>query len=440
MYNHYFGLALYDLLQTFTQQIGRGAQGLSATFRGVSHHLPRAHLDKASAMIHRAAAFHSVGDVPCSHGILSTKALQMSELSYTAVYSVALDRLVFGDPQFDDKGLVAHQGPVRKKARMQGNPECSDLLGIRMVMGVPSESVFVSDIKIGDSIGSTVETALYGKFASLSEGRSKEAVLVVGLSATVDTASLWLYVIAHEVVWGIPILKGVKPWDKGLLSTLCIGLRSLSAKPIRYNILVSPQPWVEPTTYSALKKRSSNRTFRNIRTQEVFKIFDRENSIFLPNLHVMEYAGLKVSESRLSADGRYLVVKYPYIEGNHNPQSLQQFRGVLDILQKIHERGYVHGDIRPPNIIFAPDGLKSYLIDFDLARKDGFYPPGYYFSDTVRHEDARAGLEMEKVHDLHALRVIIQHFFGDIAKDLEPTYDSISCLLDSPHARIRATA
>jgi hypothetical protein len=25
VYNHYFGLALYDLLQTFTQQIGRGA-------------------------------------------------------------------------------------------------------------------------------------------------------------------------------------------------------------------------------------------------------------------------------------------------------------------------------------------------------------------------------------------------------------------------------
>jgi hypothetical protein len=204
----------------------------------------------------------------------------MSEMSYTAVYSVALDRLVFGDPQFDDKGMVAHQGPVRKKARMQGNPECSDLLGIRMVMGVPSESVFVSDIKIGDSIGSTVETALYGKFASLSEGRSKEAVLVIGLSATVDTAS----------------------------------------------------------------------DMQSMPTQ------------------------------------------------------------------------------------------KSYLIDFDLARKDGFYPPGYYFSDTVRHEDARAGLEMEKVHDLHALRVIIQHFFGDIAKDLEPTYDSISCLLDSPHAQIRATA
>ena len=105
------------------------------------------------------------------------------------------------------------------------------------------------------------------------------------------------------------------------------------------NILVSPQPWVEPTTYSALKKTSSNRTFRNILTKEVFKIFDREDSIFLPNLQLMKSVGLEVSESRLSADGRYLVVKYPYIEGNHNPQSLQQFRGVLDILQKIHEQG-----------------------------------------------------------------------------------------------------
>ena len=417
VYNHYFGLALYDLLQTFTQQIGMGAEGLSATFRGVSHHLPRDRLDTASDMIRTAAAFPSMQYVTCSHGMLSTKDLQRSEMSYTTVYSVAHDRLVFGDSQFGKKGMVAHQGPVRKKARMQGNPECSDLLGIRMIMGVPSESVFVSDIKIGDPFGSTVETALYGKFASLSQQQSKEAVLVIGLSATVHTASLWLYVIAHKEVWGIPILKDVKPWDKCHLSTLCIGLRSLSARPIRYNILVSPQPWVEPTTYSALKKRSSNRTFRNISTKEVFKIFDREESTFLPNLHVMECAGLNVSESRLSADGRYLIVKYPYIEGNHKPQSLQQFRGVLDILQKIHGLGYVHGDIRPPNIIFNPDGLNSYLIDFDLARKDGYYPLGYYFSDTVRHEDARAGLDVEKVHDLHSLRLIIQHFFGDIAKD-----------------------
>ena len=195
-----------------------------ATFRGGSHRLPLAHLDMASGMIQRAAAFHSAGDVTCSHGILSTKAPQMSEISYTAIYSVALDRLVFGgDSQLDEKGMVAHQGPVTKKAQMQGNPECSDLLGIPMVMGVPSESVFMSDIKIGDSVG---------KFASLSKGQSKEAVLVVGLSATVHTASLWLFVIAYKEVWGIPILKAVKPWDKGLLSTLCIGLRSLSAKPI----------------------------------------------------------------------------------------------------------------------------------------------------------------------------------------------------------------
>ena len=106
----------------------------------------------------------------------------------------------------------------------------------------------------------------------------------------------------------------------------------------------------------------------------------------------------------------YISSSYSQKQGKIETES--QFRGVLDILQKIHERGYVHCDIRPPNIIFDPDGLNSYLIDFDLARTVGYYPHGYYFSDTVRHEDARAGLAMEKVHDLHSLRLIIQHFFG----------------------------
>ena len=69
-------------------------------------------------------------------------------------------------------------------------------------------------------------------------------------------------------------------------------------------------------------------------------------------------------------------------------------------------------------MIFNPQGLRSCLIDCDLARKNGRYPPGYYFNETVRHEDARAGLEMVEVLDLHALKLIIQHFFGDNAQDL----------------------
>ena len=441
VYSHYGALALHDLLQTCTQQLESGVQEVSASFRGVTYTLPQVRLAMASEAIREAAAQHGAVDVTCTHGMLSTKALQETELAYTAIYAVALDRLVFGEPQYANSGIVAHQGPVRKKARVQGNPEAADLLGIRRVMGVVAETVFVSDIKIGDSVGSTVETALYGKFASLSAGRSAEAVLLLGLAATVDTASLWLYVIAHKEVWGIPLMKSVKPWDTCLLATLCIALRSLAAKPIWYNILVSPQPWLDDSsTYVALKQGAHNRVFRNSCTQEVNKIFDREDSILLPNRHLMEVAGLQTSEGSLSADGRYYVVKYPYIEGSHQPTSPQQFRGVLDILHKLHEQDYVHGDIRPQNIIFHPDGLHSSLIDFDLARKDGTYPPGYYFSGAVRHPDARAGLQMKQVHDLHSLKLILQHYFGDIAKDLKPTYDSISRLVEAPHAHGRATS
>ena len=41
------------------------------------------------------------------------------------------------------------------------------------------------------------------------------------------------------------------------------------------------------------------------------------------------------------------------------------------MLHKVHEEEYVHGDIRIENIVFAAEENTSYLIDFDLAKKEG---------------------------------------------------------------------
>ena len=50
----------------------------------------------------------------------------------------------------------------------------------------------------------------------------------------------------------------------------------------------------------------------------------------------------------------------------------------------MHEAGYVHGDIKKENIIFNDDKDISYLIDFDLAKKEGGkYPEGFRFFEGV---------------------------------------------------------
>ena len=56
---------------------------------------------------------------------------------------------------------------------------------------------------------------------------------------------------------------------------------------------------------------------------------------------------------------------YAYIEGDHEPQELWQFANVANILASIHEKRYVHGDVRIENIVFGWE-KPGVLIDFDL--------------------------------------------------------------------------
>ena len=53
------------------------------------------------------------------------------------------------------------------------------------------------------------------------------------------------------------------------------------------------------------------------------------------------------------------------------------------------------------------------MIDFDLTQlEDTLYPSNYNSSIEERHRDARASRPMKKSHDLYALSIIIEHFFG----------------------------
>ena len=77
-------------------------------------------------------------------------------------------------------------------------------------------------------------------------------------------------------------------------------------------------------------------------------------------------------------------ISYPYIDGTHSPRKFQQFHGVVTVLHKLHEAGYVHRDIKKENIIFNDDKDISYLIDFDLAKKEGGkYTEGFRFFEGV---------------------------------------------------------
>jgi hypothetical protein len=112
---------------------------------------------------------------------------------------------------------------------------------------------------------------------------------------------------------------------------------------------------------------------------------------------------------------RLLVISTPYVEGRHYATLPGDFVPLVGHLQRLHARGYVHGDIRCFNAAMGPSGG---LFDFDLGGKVRIgrgmealkYPDGY--NDSVP-DGTRLGLAREpitKLDDVVALTGVIFTF------------------------------
>jgi hypothetical protein len=96
-----------------------------------------------------------------------------------------------------------------------------------------------------------------------------------------------------------------------------------------------------------------------------------------------------------------LVIETNFHEGRHYALSPKELIPVVTFLQKMHEKGCVHGDIRCANIVFD-----KCLIDFDLGGKLKdlpTYPVGYEPSLLDGSRLGVAGELITKWHDWYAL-------------------------------------
>jgi len=128
------------------------------------------------------------------------------------------------------------------------------------------------------------------------------------------------------------------------------------------------------------------------------------------------------------------MVKYKYLKGNDKPKSVQHFVDVLFALQKIHDAGFVHGDIRLCNLVFDDNGVHSYIIDFDMASKesdDNVYCEGYSDKEIIkkRHPEAFEKKKMERKHDRHSIAYLMDTVdrgsFSDVIKKISDTNTSL---------------
>lgn len=147
---------------------------------------------------------------------------------------------------------------------------------------------------------------------------------------------------------------------------------------------------------------------------DVMKVFDhRGRQSITDHNGSIKFLGAEVVLNE--CNGQLIIIKYPFLPGTHVPRRLVQFFRIIENLVRVHNEGWVHGDVRLANMVFGNDEESGTLIDFDLSgpRSVRRYPAGYNadINDGYRHEDAVSGSTLEIVHDWFSLGSIIEKLF-----------------------------
>ena len=339
------------------------------------------------------------------------------ENTYTAVFSQSLDRYLFPGNQPED-GCVLHQ-PVFSKDNCN-KPDCYI---VQLSNGIPSYPLLVSDFKRDDNE--------YDKARSESLGYYQSAVTVADLKVPVlvmpctpRTLSLFLCWRIHERCHAtVKILDKVQSdhfpnffnalkFAVGEVRKLQHGDVPFKVEPIR-NHIMGNVPLKSPNVFRCgdLVYKLLDTTFGTKTNHDVIKEV-------LGNAYFDD-----MTAGPLTKDGRYQFLRYKYISAiSKTCYTLDDFKPVAKVLKALHDKGYVHSDVRLVNIVFTNDNAK--LIDFDLVDNvDVPYPPGYNTRLTERYPDMSNKREI--VHDRYSFIYLIKECVQPT--DLQAQYLDSQC-------------
>ena len=438
IYSHSFALELYNIYNT------------KHDGEVFSYHLNGCDISVMSASIHCLyKQFQSIGTLPisttkCRVGVRSCEAkVQRHELTQTALLATELDRFFFANnPQCNV--MCLHQLPVY--CQKQGRPESPDFYIVSIDDNhLPYFPVLLSDYKFNDFGEARRETIAYVQ--RVLQQSNKYFGVCLGLPITAMNATLLICVGLHKKMLVIDLFPE-KPLNlqqqqvfKKFFALLYGAVTSLAAKPFAYfwpDVIQIFSPPKYPFKLNA--SPGTQRVF--IQDGMVYKLFDQHDRRISPNMNVIQciadnyLPGIQLVD--LTEDQRFQCLQYRCLIGSHDPKSHQQFLTLLCDLEKLHSAGFVHGDIRRSNLIFdKDDDKKAWMIDFDLAGKEGtLYPSAYnHVNIQERHTSARAGEPRNKAHDLFAIKTIFETTLGPLPLTADFSLDDVKHLIKKFNAK-----
>ena len=330
---------------------------------------------------------------------------QQYEPSYTSAACRELDRYLFKDYM---EGCALHQPVI---AGAQNHPDCL------VVMSDYSRPLLVYDFKTSkDEIELARNESLGYCVAIFNAMRTTVRPLFV-MPLSFDEAELYLcWPIGNGTIAQIDIYRGKPSADFfcAVRHAVRHAVRTFDFPHSNFNF----NPFGNEVCFSNMVPGKDSILLGTDHT--VYKFYDTINQPYArPNAAIVqEVLGqdyLKgICERELSVDQRFQYLSYKWIEITEDTPKLEDFKPIMRDLDKLHDAGYVHSDVRLCNMLFPKQTAEAKLIDFDLMdRVNQPYPQCYNDYTTLfeRHHDAKGCQERKKVHDKHSLCYIILELF-----------------------------
>ena len=408
IYSHWFALEMYEQYTNLQLQPNKPSQ---ITINDVS---VTTQPETIKTFVENFKAIMSIPPICEIKPGISDENLKSANMTLTAMLGQAFDRLLFHDA---DIGACLHQLPVKANDSVL---ETLDLCVIeKQLDSLPGRPILVSTFGYNYRYISKIKYIAYSITGMEALAGSEEFVLQLCLALTPHKAKLQVHVVQHEKIMEIDVCE-ISMMCTSQLERFCCLLRgvvhSLIKNPVHTTVpCITPFRDVQPTNY--LTRYPPYRVFHS-RDNVVYKLYDTELDTEVPNVEIIKeiredyLPGLSLI--MLSSDNRYQCLCYTYIKGTSRPKNIRQFAEILKALHKIHQAGYVHGDMRDVNLLFGETKDEAWIIDFDHAGIEGScypedYNPGHlvYYEIEERHTTARPRLPRMKEHDRYALHVIM---------------------------------
>lgn len=328
------------------------------------------------------------------------------EAFYTSILAQEFDR--FLKDYVEDDIASFHQIPIKHNKISATADSYPDFYFAQVRNGIPTKPLLVTDFKKEDKEYGTAEAESFGYCLDiLHHSRSFNPILAIP-----GTTKKFVLFICFPIGGAQTNLASIKIGEADVhdteqmnhfFSALKYAVKRITAINYTEAFVVEPKEGIQ-LRFALNQSRS---VF--LRYREVYKLYNE--NVLAPKIEVIniiQHDYIPMQKVTLSRDKVLTYYKSDFIaQKEHNNLQLTDFQPIIKALQKLHNAGYVHSDVRLVNLLFPKDD-EAKLIDFDLADKVSTPYPAGYNNVLYRHPDATEGKPRHVDHDRYSVICIIE--------------------------------